>query len=40
MRLLSDYRSDIADIWATEVSERNITVNGMKQWSSLNLECW
>ena len=28
--MLSDYRSDIADIGQTEVSERNITVNGMK----------
>jgi hypothetical protein len=28
--MLSDYRSDIAAIGQTEVSERNITVNGMK----------
>ena len=28
--MLSDYRSDIADIGQTEVSERNITVNGMR----------
>ena len=28
--MLSDYRSDIASIGQTEVSEQNITVNGMK----------
>jgi hypothetical protein len=28
--MLSDYRSDIAAIGQTEISERNITVNGMK----------
>lgn len=28
--MLSDYRRDIANIGQTEVSERNITVNGMK----------
>lgn len=28
--MLSSYRSDIAEIGQTEVSERNITVNGMK----------
>ena len=28
--MLSDYRSDITAIGQTEVSERNITVNGMK----------
>ncbi len=41
--MLSDYRSDIAAIGQTEISERNITVNGMnavelkKTWTNGNI---
>jgi hypothetical protein len=42
--MLSDYRSDIAAIGQTEISERNITVNGMKavelkkKWTNGNIQ--